>query len=139
MKCSHIFRTDNHKGINDCISNITTKYLEIIPKDKIRTKKQNSYYWLCLGIITNSILKLYETSSDYDKEKYTFKNSQDLHEIMKTHFLGHETKFFMGMETNKVKSTTELTPEEFGILLEKVHITANYYNVTLPNLRGFDV
>lgn len=139
MKRSHIFRAENHKGINDCICNITTKYIEIVEKNKIRTTKQNSYYWHCLGIITKAILKLYESSPDYEKEQNTFKDSQDLHEIMKTHFLGHDTKYFMGLKVNKVKSTTELTPDEFGILLEKVHITANYYDVKLPDVRGFEI
>jgi hypothetical protein len=73
-----------------------------------RTKLQNSYYWLYLGII----------------ERETGNDANDLHELFKRKFLKPEFKkvIIKGKETEyKIpKSTTNLNKIEFGEYLDKI-------------------
>lgn len=106
----------------DCISfikalTLTTKQsVEIKKYKKNRSLAQNRTYWLWLGIIG-------EFNGD---------SPEDLHELFKLRFLGHEEKTIMGESVTLVRSTAKLTTLEFGEYLVKVEMLAKQLGIVLP-------
>jgi hypothetical protein len=87
----------------------------IIEEEKrVRTRSQNSYYWVYLGVIA-------EETGD---------NPDDLHEFFKRKLLHPVFKTIRGEEIKLPRSTTELTKLEFGEYLDKICALTN---IPLPD------
>ena len=84
-----------------------------LPENK-RSSRQNSYYWLYLGVI----------------EAETGNDANDLHEYFKRIFLKPKFITVMGEEIKVPKSTKDLNKVEFGEYLDKICAKTN---VLLPD------
>jgi hypothetical protein len=93
-----------------------------------RTTKQNAYYHTIVETIRQA---MNEAGNDYDHD--------ETHEILKKEFLS-ETAMVVNkngeyLETNLVKSTTQLDTTEFNAYLEKVmRWAAEFFYISFPPL-----
>lgn len=78
--------------------------IEISKRYGTRTLKQNSFYWLYLGII----------------EQETGETSNDLHELFKRKFLPPRFKTILGKEIKLPSTTTELDPLQFNNYIDRI-------------------
>lgn len=81
---------------------------------KVRSRSQNAYYWVYLGVIARE----------------TGDNADDLHEFLKRKLLAPVFKTILGKEVKLPRSTTDLEKWEFGEYLEKICALTN---VPLPD------
>jgi hypothetical protein len=82
----------------------TPKVRIVVEKERgTRTKRQNSYYW---GIVLKYIAE------------YMGEREEDLHEIFKAKFLKSRRQW-RGAEMTILKSTTDLTSDEFGVYIDR--------------------
>ena len=89
----------------------------VIEKERgTRTRNQNRYYW---GIVLKYI------------SEYVGEREEDLHEIFKAKFL-KKRRVWRGAEITILKSTTELTSDEFGIYINRVIQEGNDLGVIIP-------
>jgi acylphosphatase len=70
----------------------------------IRTRSQNNFYWVYLGVISQE----------------TGHTVQELHQWAKKKFLPPKLVKVFGVETEMLPSTTELSKLEFGEFLERI-------------------
>lgn len=103
------------------------KYLIEAAKFNKRSNPQNSYYWLMLTMYVQPAL--YEAGWDNIKTK------DDAHEFVAEMFLTVKmTNEKTGESKPRVRSTTELTKEEFNIYLEEIwRWAAEYLGITIPS------
>jgi hypothetical protein len=80
------------------------KYVTIEIEKRVRSKSQNAFYWVYLGVI----------------ERETGENADDLHEFFKRKLLPPVFKMIQGEEIRLPRSTKDLSKQEFGEYLEKI-------------------
>lgn len=85
-----------------------------------RTDVQNKYYWVIVGIIAQSL----GTSA------------LDLHEYFKKTYLPSQ-EYFVVIKKKQLTSTTELTKDEMGTLIDNVIQFAAEYGVIIPDLEEY--
>lgn len=85
-----------------------------------RSVRQNSYYWMYLGMIAD------ETGNDPD----------DLHELFKKKFLPTKIADVMGEQVEKNKSTTDLSRLDFGDYIAKIE---EFTEIQAPPVENFDI
>ena len=89
----------------------------IVEKERgTRTLKQQAYYW---GVVLKYIAE------------YMGEREEDVHEIMKSKFL-RKRRVWRGSELTILKSTTELTSDEFGVYIERVIQEGSELGVEIP-------
>ena len=93
-----------------------------------RTTKQNAYYHTIVETIRQA---MNEAGNEYDHDQ--------THEILKKEFLSETTmvvnKQGEYLETNLVKSTTQLDTTEFNVYIEKViRWASDFFYISFPNL-----
>lgn len=89
--------------------------VKITENKPIRSLSQNDRYWAMLSIL-----------GDYMGYEPT-----ELHELMKFKFLSQH-KEVAGQQITSVRSTSDLTTEEFVIFNDKVELFGNQYGCTFP-------
>ena len=96
---------------------ITKKHIVVIKRyRKSRTVNQNKLLWMWYNLIA-------------DELGY---KSEDIHEYYKAQFLTTINIEILGRSCFVPKSTTDLTTEEFGNYLEKIHNHALQINIYCP-------
>lgn len=103
------------------------RYEIAVTKVSKRSNPQNAYYWMML---TNYIQPaLYDQGWDHIKTK------EDAHEFVRELFL--KTKVVnenTGEMKERIRSTTELSKEDFGIYLEEIwRWSAEYLGIAVPS------
>lgn len=89
----------------------------IVEKERgIRTQNQNSYYW---GIVLKYI------------GEYMGEREEDLHEVFKAKFLKTRRQW-RGSEMTILKSTTDLTSDEFGVYIDRCIQEGSELGVVVP-------
>jgi hypothetical protein len=92
-----------------------------IKKEELsRSKNQNAFYWLYLGII----------------EQETGNEANDLHEFLKRTLLAPVFISVLGKEIKIPRSTSKLNKIEFGVYLEKICALTG---VPLPDSEGYNL
>lgn len=95
----------------------TPKVRIIIEKERgTRTQRQNAYYW---GIVLKYI------------GEYMGEREEDLHEIFKARFLKTK-RVWRGADITILKSTSDLTSDEFGIYIDQVIQEGAELGVVVP-------
>lgn len=95
----------------------TPKVRITIEKERgTRTLRQNNYYW---GIVLKYIAE------------YIGEREEDLHEIFKAKFLKSRRQW-RGAEMTILKSTSDLTSDEFGIYIDRVIQEGAELGVVVP-------
>lgn len=90
------------------------RHVTIELEKKGRSRSQNAYYWVYLGVIARE----------------TGDNADDLHEFFKRKLLPPIHKTIMGREVRLPASTTDLSKADFGEYLDKICALTN---VPLPD------
>lgn len=83
----------------------------------VRTKKQNAYYW---GVVLELIAE------------HTGYLAEEVHEVMKSKFL-RQKKVWRGGEITVLRSTSELTSDEFGEYIEQVRAEGAEMQIEIPD------
>lgn len=78
--------------------------LDIDKKTNVRSRSQNNYYWMYLGVI----------------EDETGNEANDLHELFKRKFLPPQFKTILGHDLKLPASTTTLSKHDFSEYMEKI-------------------
>lgn len=109
VKVCYVLRTprivQNFKQFMNSIDFNHTVEVIVKPFKKGRSKAQNNYYWMILGIIAD------ETGND----------PNNLHEVFKRNLLGYAEVVKLGRLTEKItRSTTQLDVIEFRDYVESI-------------------
>ena len=89
---------------------------------RIRSTPQNSLYWLYLTFLLDTCLR----AEGYE-------SVDELHEVFKGKFLSERKEAKGGIKTIIIKSTTELTTDEFSAYIDKIdRLMANFGYLTQP-------
>lgn len=100
------------------------RYIITIESADKRSGQQNEYYW---SVVCEFV---YEGLRDAGFESVT--NKDDAHEITKALFL-KEVELKGDIKIERVKSTTELSKEQFSEYIDNITMWASdYLNVTIP-------
>lgn len=119
----YIIRPDNNVLANlmNDLGNLNPKMswkVEVKEYRQKRSNNQNALYWKWLNILG-------------DELGYT---TEELHEAIKSKFLGKETrKTIFGEEYEALKSTTKLNTKDFSELMNKVEQLALMHDIRLPS------
>ncbi len=111
-------KVEDVKGFSLCLFSLNNKEIEVsIGKpEKKRSNQQNKLYWKMLEIVC------YETGNSKD----------DLHDYYRSKYW-HEIIEIMGEKYKRLRSTTELTSEEFGVYLRDIwHNVHDNLDIDLP-------
>lgn len=111
------FKSDYQKGLfKQRLLQIDGKEfaLTINERKPKRSERQNAYYWLYIGIISN------ETGFTPD----------ELHTMFKGKFLTREIKEVMGQKVRITKSTTDLSKSEFAEYIMEIE---TFTGIQTPN------
>lgn len=119
---------DNRQRLQRQIGSLEGSYrIEISPTRPTRSVKQNAFYW---GVI---IASLWEWLRDQD---WTIGSDEAAHEMLKARFLAttiinKRTGEVIG---RRVRSTTELTTEEFSDYVERCRMfLSEWCNIVVPD------
>ena len=94
----------------------TAKVRVVIERERLnRTKKQNNYYWFGLGLIAEHC-------------GYT---TDELHEVFKARYLKTK-RVWRGADITVLRSTTELTSDEFGEYIDRIIQEGAELGVVIP-------
>lgn len=106
---------------------------EIDKRKTKRSRSQNSYYWMYLGVIAQ------ETGDEAD----------DLHEFLKRKLLPPVFKMIRGEEVRLPASTTDLSKADFSDYMDKIAaltgvpipdpVAAGYISNTAPPVTGYGI
>lgn len=113
------FETDyNEARFKDWLKENPGKKLRIEPYIPVRSKSQNAFYWMYLGIV----------------ERETGNLAVDLHEYFRRTLLPPKFITAMGREIRVPTSTTELSKVEFGEYMDKI---AAETGVAIPDTQEY--
>jgi hypothetical protein len=90
--------------------------VEIKPYKRNRSLAQNRLYWMWM----------------HEMAGYTGYDEQELHLLFRERWLGYEPVEIKGRTVHTLKSTTELTVQQFTDYLNRVSRLAYYLDVILP-------